>query len=97
MGDYFIVAWQKYAVRLLSCIVSEENVLFSPREPVARGLTMANGFPWKPPDWPEALEQGEDAKRFTASEVTEDILETLANAGITHLRVPVGYWYRKRC
>jgi glucan 1,3-beta-glucosidase len=25
--------------------------------------------------------------------VTEDILETLANAGITHLRVPVGYWY----
>jgi glucan 1,3-beta-glucosidase len=24
---------------------------------------------------------------------TEDILETLANAGITHLRVPVGYWY----
>jgi glucan 1,3-beta-glucosidase len=27
--------------------------------------------------------------------VTEDILETLANAGITHLRVPVGYWYFK--
>jgi len=25
--------------------------------------------------------------------VTEDILETLANAGITHLRVPIGYWY----
>jgi glucan 1,3-beta-glucosidase len=25
--------------------------------------------------------------------VTEDNLETLANAGITHLRVPVGYWY----
>ena len=96
MGDYFIVAWQKYAVRLLSCFVSEENVLFSAHEPVARGFMMVHGFPWKP-DWPEALEQGEDAKRFTASEVTEDILETLANAGITHLRVPVGYWYRRRC